>query len=177
MCTNIYTDMSLDNFHFTKNHLHKNGVSLHISFKSSKYSLLCPKQISGFTEGGTLLDDISSFALSVQTCFFLQSSVCDCFAHNLDCSCPSPFNPTRGVVPTSSQGVSSGYKVDRSLAQVLDHLHIQNFWIRMQIQIVWLLFEIHIFVIISQFATRFNSLFVRFWLPAAGCTYEYGTLF
>ena len=43
------------------------------------------------------------------------------------------------------QGVSSGYKVDRSLTLVLDHLHIQNFWIRMQIQTVWLLFKIHIF--------------------------------
>ena len=44
---------------------------------------------------------------------------------------------------------SSGYKVDRSLALVLDHLHIQKCLIRMQIKIVWLLFVILIFVIIS----------------------------
>ena len=40
-------------------------------------------------------------------------------------------------------------KVDRSLTLVLDHLHIPKIWIRMQIQIVWLLFEVHIFVIVS----------------------------
>ena len=68
---------------------------------------------------------------------------------------------------TSSPGCVEQYEVDRSLTLVLDHLHIQKFWIRMQIRTVWLLFEIHVFVMVSWSGTRFNSLFVH-WLPA-GC--------
>ena len=54
------------------------------------------------------------------------------------------------------QGMSSGYKVDRSLTLVLNHLHIQNFGYVCKIQLVWLLFEIHILFIISYVLVRYQ---------------------
>ncbi len=71
-----------------------------------------------------------------------------------------PPNAQSRSLATSSPGCVEQYEVECSLTLVLEHLHIQNFWIRMQIRIVWLHIEIHIFAIVSWSGTRFSSLYV-----------------